>query len=171
MNLDPIRSRLEGVRGSDASFTAKCPAHEDRDPSLSVTDKGDRIVLHCHAGCETRDVLEAIGMGWDDVYAESRPTRIKPSLRVSEKRHIARAHDIDFTVLQLAETARTPEDAKRIKQAKAKLKAIAERYGMEEFEEITKIWESGDHTRRQRLPEQLPEAMKLVREEASRVSR
>lgn len=41
--------------------TARCPAHDDRRPSLSITD-GDngRLLLHCHAGCNYQDIVAAI---------------------------------------------------------------------------------------------------------------
>jgi putative DNA primase/helicase len=40
-----------------------CPVHEDRRPSLGVTDTGKRILVHCSAGCDTRDVMQALGLG------------------------------------------------------------------------------------------------------------
>jgi len=50
----------------------QCPAHEDRSPSLSVA-KGDGCVLiHCHAGCATADVLEALGLSAADLFDEPR---------------------------------------------------------------------------------------------------
>jgi putative DNA primase/helicase len=39
---------------------ARCPAHEDRTPSLSVTEKGGRVLVKCHAGCAQTDVLAAL---------------------------------------------------------------------------------------------------------------
>ena len=44
------------VRRTGDRLTARCPAHDDSTPSLSVapgTDGRD-IVLHCHAGCTDR---------------------------------------------------------------------------------------------------------------------
>lgn len=38
-----------------------CPAHDDRTPSLSVSDGRDgRLLLHCHAGCDYRGVRDAL---------------------------------------------------------------------------------------------------------------
>lgn len=52
----------------DASFTARCPAHEDRNPSLTVS-RGDRqpVVVNCHAGCSSDTVVSALGLAWSDV--------------------------------------------------------------------------------------------------------
>lgn len=58
-----LLARLEGVRRvSDTEAVAKCPAHNDRSPSLSVRHAGDRLLVHCHAGCPTEDVMSAVGL-------------------------------------------------------------------------------------------------------------
>lgn len=42
---------------------ARCPAHDDRDPSLSIRDGRDgRLLLHCHAGCRFADIAAALGL-------------------------------------------------------------------------------------------------------------
>lgn len=69
MSVNKILNKLQKVKSNgNGSYMACCPAHEDRSPSLSVKDNGDgRIMLRCFAGCETIDVLNAIGLDWDDV--------------------------------------------------------------------------------------------------------
>lgn len=68
MNVD-ILAMLDGVRetGGDG-YVAKCPAHEDRSPSLSVKlcDDG-RILLHCFAGCDVEEVCGALGLKLADL--------------------------------------------------------------------------------------------------------
>lgn len=56
------------VRGN----SAQCPAHEDRNASLSLGGRkdGTGTVLHCHAGCHTDVVLEALGMSAADLFDE-----------------------------------------------------------------------------------------------------
>ena len=39
---------------------ARCPAHVDRTPSLSIRDGDDRLLTHCHAGCEPATVWDAL---------------------------------------------------------------------------------------------------------------
>lgn len=55
-----IVGRLKG-RWSGSSGTCRCPAHEDRSPSLSVTQTRDgRVLVRCHAGCGQREVIQAL---------------------------------------------------------------------------------------------------------------
>jgi putative DNA primase/helicase len=52
--------RALGGRRSGAGWIARCPAHEDRNPSLSVSVRDGKILVHCHAGCDQRAVVEAL---------------------------------------------------------------------------------------------------------------
>jgi 5S rRNA maturation endonuclease (ribonuclease M5) len=61
-------ARVNRVQGG---CMVTCPAHEDRTPSLSVTEGRDgQVVLHCHAGCATSDVLAADGKDWSDLFPD-----------------------------------------------------------------------------------------------------
>lgn len=46
-------------------YVARCPAHEDRSPSLSIAEKGGRLLFRCFTGCDytaIRAALEARGL-------------------------------------------------------------------------------------------------------------
>jgi 5S rRNA maturation endonuclease (ribonuclease M5) len=47
---------------------AQCPAHPDNSPSLSVTPIDGQVLIYCHAGCDTADVLAAVGLTLRDLY-------------------------------------------------------------------------------------------------------
>ena len=47
-----------------------CPCHNDKEASLSITDKGDKIVMKCHAGCDTKDIIAAVGLTFKDLGSE-----------------------------------------------------------------------------------------------------
>lgn len=70
--VQAILSRLSKVQGSHPTWTACCPAHEDRNPSLSIkeADSGT-VLLHCHAGCETENVATSLGLKMSDLYPGS----------------------------------------------------------------------------------------------------
>jgi putative DNA primase/helicase len=56
---------------------ACCPAHNDREPSLSITDAKDgNVLVRCHAGCDQRDVIAALrmrGVWWTEAYVNADP--------------------------------------------------------------------------------------------------
>lgn len=51
--------RLGGTWSGNGGM-CRCPAHDDRTPSLSVRVGDARLLFKCFAGCDTRDVLRAI---------------------------------------------------------------------------------------------------------------
>lgn len=72
MNIERVLEQLEQVSnpvGSERGRTwkARCPAHTDSDPSLSVTecDNGD-LLMHCFAGCDQFEIRKALN--WSDVW-------------------------------------------------------------------------------------------------------
>jgi 5S rRNA maturation endonuclease (ribonuclease M5) len=51
-------------------WQARCPAHDDRTPSLAVSQgSDDRTLLHCHAGCSVEDILAALTLTATDLFA------------------------------------------------------------------------------------------------------
>ena len=68
--LDRVLGCLEGVKkAAGGSFVARCPAHEDRQASLSVAEGEDgRVLLKCFAGCETADICAAMSLELADLF-------------------------------------------------------------------------------------------------------
>jgi putative DNA primase/helicase len=56
---------------------SRCPAHEDRKPSLSISvGRDDRVLVKCHTGCQLDEILAALGMARRDLFeAVERPDR------------------------------------------------------------------------------------------------
>ena len=74
MTINDILGRLDGVKGGHGQWTAKCPSHDDRRQSLSVSvGEGGRVLLHCHAGCPTEDICAALGLTVKDLFTEDKP--------------------------------------------------------------------------------------------------
>lgn len=59
-------------QGTGGQWSARCPAHEDRSPSLSFRQTEGQTLAHCHAGCDLRDVLAALDLGMADLFDEPR---------------------------------------------------------------------------------------------------
>ena len=72
MTLDELLGRLTVVRRTTSGAMAMCPAHDDHEGSLAVdTGDGGRILLHCHAGCNTDAVVTVIGITMADLFAKT----------------------------------------------------------------------------------------------------
>jgi hypothetical protein len=70
--LGRLRSALEDHGSVIRGNNAQCPAHDDRQASLSIGQGRDGAVLNCHAGCGTDMVLEPLGLSAADLYDEPR---------------------------------------------------------------------------------------------------
>jgi hypothetical protein len=53
-------SLSKGMRLSGNQYKACCPAHDDNNPSLSITHTSDRVLVHCWAGCSQSEVIETL---------------------------------------------------------------------------------------------------------------
>lgn len=71
MSAATLLDRLQGVRQSgQGRWLARCPAHEDRSPSLSIREADDRTLIHCFAGCSPHDVVAAVGLTLGDLFEQ-----------------------------------------------------------------------------------------------------
>jgi len=63
MNLDEVLSRLTDVKTCGEGWSARCPAHDDERPSLTVKEADNGLILmYCHAECSYEDICRAIGV-------------------------------------------------------------------------------------------------------------
>lgn len=72
--IDTILGALKKVCKSskEGSWMALCPGHEDKSPSLSIRELSDgRVLIYCHAGCEPLEVLDALGLRFEDLFPKS----------------------------------------------------------------------------------------------------
>src|SRR5436309_165724 len=77
MILTELLRHLYWVRRCGSGYVARCPAHEDKRPSLSLTEDTGRILLCCHAGCTTEQILKELGLRFSDLFDQriDRPSR------------------------------------------------------------------------------------------------
>lgn len=73
MSIDILLQRLDGVKGrGHGRWIAKCPAHDDRSPSLSIRETDDgTVLLKCWAGCGAADIVSAVGLRLPDLFPKS----------------------------------------------------------------------------------------------------
>ena len=132
---DKLVARLAGVRETGPGrWVAKCPAHDDRGPSLSVRDADGKTLIHCFAGCGAADVLHALGLTladlFDDAGREHRPGDKRPPrvpagdllLLASREVMVAALVAADF----LDKKVLSENDWQRLAQAAARLGKLAD---------------------------------------------
>ena len=67
--IERVLARCADVRRSGDGYIGRCPAHDDRRPSLSVREGSDgRVLVRCHRGCETADVVAGLGLSLADLF-------------------------------------------------------------------------------------------------------
>ncbi|APZ43846.1 hypothetical protein [Acidihalobacter ferrooxydans] len=84
--IDRVLPLLDGVRQTGPNrWIARCPAHADKSPSLSIREAEDgRLLVYCFGGCEAEDVTAALGLRMADLFPE-RP-QYRPGDRAQEPR-------------------------------------------------------------------------------------
>lgn len=73
--MENLLSRLEAVQQrGPAKWIARCPAHDDKRPSLSVRECDDgKILVHCFAQCGASEIVAAVGLSLADLFASPVP--------------------------------------------------------------------------------------------------
>ena len=85
MNAGELIRRLQGVRSVRGGWTAKCPAHDDRVSSFSISEQGQKVLLFCHAGCTLKEICAALGIEERDLFNDKPQhtrTKISPVERI-----------------------------------------------------------------------------------------
>lgn len=127
-----IVERLDGVkRTGPGRWLAKCPAHDDRSPSLSVREAEDgRVLLRCWSGCTASEVMGAIGLSLRDLFPASMPAPGVGPIPVRRRWDrgdvwLCLRHEAAIAMLASRAVANgeqlSPEDADRISLAAARL--------------------------------------------------
>jgi hypothetical protein len=67
--IQRLLERLERVETRNGSYQALCPAHEDRQPSLNLSEGEDgRALIKCFAGCRPQHITDALGLQMSDLF-------------------------------------------------------------------------------------------------------
>ena len=66
-DIDLLIASLDGVKQTSSKqghrrYMALCPSHSDKGASLSIRETGDRVLIHCFAGCSAAGILESLGL-------------------------------------------------------------------------------------------------------------
>lgn len=86
--IELLLSKLPDAKTNGNGWSALCPAHDDRNPSLSIaeSDNGGALV-NCHAGCSVEAICAAVGLTLSDLM----PAGDNP--KINSKRRIVATYD------------------------------------------------------------------------------
>jgi hypothetical protein len=73
MTPEQVASAFNGKRTGMGKWIARCPAHEDKSPSLSIGDRDGKTLIHCFGGCDVESVLGAVGLSVADCFPDPLP--------------------------------------------------------------------------------------------------
>lgn len=69
MTVKEIAQVFNAKRIGKGKYVAICPSHPDRKPSLSIAEGKRGVLMRCmSSGCDTRDVLKAVGLTYKDLF-------------------------------------------------------------------------------------------------------
>jgi putative DNA primase/helicase len=91
VKTEEVLSRLKAVRRASNGWLARCPAHEDHSPSLSIRESNGKILLHCFAGCAVGAICEALKIKLGNLFSEPRGSRVAESQVLQDARRSVRA--------------------------------------------------------------------------------
>jgi hypothetical protein len=135
--IDKVLHRLEKAKSTaPGKWVAKCPAHDDRRPSLSIREADDhRVLLKCWTGCGAAEIVNALGLSLSDLFPHDRRNLSDhgtgPMRRVWEYRDAltGAAHEMTVALLILAAVARgeqvDAEALERLAQAEERISDAA----------------------------------------------
>ena len=85
--IEKVLDRLPDAQPDGHGYKAKCPSHDDHNPSLAITEADDgKVLLRCWSGCKTEAIVDALGLKMGDLFTKSdrptvtphKPTKMKP---------------------------------------------------------------------------------------------
>lgn len=107
INCQDILQHFEGVRAQGkGKWIALCPAHNDKNPSLSIASNGERILLHCFSGCDIGDIVRAAGLEMGALFSKHE----------TEYQYLDRNGEYQFSVVRIEETGKPKTFRQKTKQ-------------------------------------------------------
>lgn len=93
MELQELIQRFKiSRRNGPDSYQCICPEHQDKQASLTITQKDGKLLLHCHAGCDTQTILEEVGLTFQDL-GNYQPPKLREKLEFAFGKPIEAIYD------------------------------------------------------------------------------
>jgi len=103
MKTELFLSHLSKVKQTGRGrWLACCPAHDDKCPSLTITESdSDRLLVHCFAGCGIGEIMAAVGMDVSDLMPDAPTAHLTRRGRIPAA-DVLRAMSFSATIVALA---------------------------------------------------------------------
>lgn len=107
-SMRTILDKLPSIHQNGKGYTALCPAHDDKERSLSVAEGDEgRVLLHCFAGCTLDQIVSSIGLKTSDLFVQkSKKVKGGTSVRSSNG---ATVQHLSCTLSEYATAKHLPE--------------------------------------------------------------
>lgn len=109
-------------------WTACCPAHDDKSPSLGIKDDNGKILINCLAGCGAEDIVTAVGLTLSDLFPDDKD--FVPKVPPRAIKHAKIVADIVAGDIAKGVVHDSPNDVEAIKRAKQTLEAAERQSGV-----------------------------------------
>ena len=92
INRQEILARFSRVYQSGVDqYQCLCPVHNDKNASLGLKFKDDRMIMNSFAGCSAQSILDSIGLSWNDIMPDNLHEEWKPHANGKDMVNIAKA--------------------------------------------------------------------------------
>jgi hypothetical protein len=145
--IETLLARLPDAKKSGSGWRARCPAHDDRVASLSLSTGADgRVLLHCHAGCDTAAVLAAVGLKLADLFpAKTGSAPARNGKPIGAARTFATAEDAVAALTRWF--GRTPDHTWEYRNERGDLVGLTLRWNVLNGKKIYPVARHGDSWR------------------------
>ena len=99
--LDGVVARMDNPRQRGDKWEARCPAHDDKNPSLGawLGDNG-AVIICCQAGCSKEEILNGLGLTWADMFPEKVGTDSRTAKVVDRYKYVDEAGVLLYEVVR-----------------------------------------------------------------------
>ena len=94
MKIAEFLNHFQGVKKTGNGWLARCPAHDDKQASLSISIGEDgRILLKCFAGCDVQSIVNALGLEMRDLFNKESVCLSYPPIQDEQVSRLAQVPD------------------------------------------------------------------------------
>ena len=122
MPIDKLLPKLKKAKAAKAGkWIACCPAHDDKSPSLKITETSDAVVLlKCWAGCTAAEIVASLGLELRDLFPTGEGKTRRPGPTRSAIEHERMVYQIGLS-MQAQGCRLNEQDQARFETAKQRL--------------------------------------------------